>query len=144
MALSKNNKTFRPLSSINLSNFFNQVSKIPEATQAFLIVWYLTGNVFGLTRLKQRGFNNFQITNGVSLSLTIFAQRDIVSCIFCFLATIAFFLFLMQSFVLDCTEKKACLIHVKYITWIIAFQKSYSFQSSTTITSTSAFSPLFR
>ena len=63
-------------------NFFNQVSKIPDVIRASLLVWYSTGNVFLFTHLKQQGFNDFQITNGVSLSPTIFVQRDIVSHIF--------------------------------------------------------------
>ena len=29
----------------------------------------------------------------------------------------------MQSFFLSCMEKEACLIHVKYITQILAFEK---------------------
>ena len=85
VALSRNNKTFQPLRPKCLSNFFNQVSKIPDVIQTFLLAWYSTGNVFLFTRLKQWGFNDFQITNGVSLSPTIFVQRDIVSCIFAFL-----------------------------------------------------------
>ena len=66
---------------ISLTKFLKYLKSI----QVFLLAWYSTGNVFLFTCLNQQGFNDFQITNGVSLSPTIFVQRDIVSRIFDFL-----------------------------------------------------------
>ena len=71
---SRNNKTFQPLQPMHLLNFFNQVLKVPDVIQAFLLALYSICNVFLFTCLKKRGFSDFQITNGISLSPTVFPQ----------------------------------------------------------------------
>ena len=73
IVLSKNNNSW-PLWFIFLSNSFNQVSKIVfcyhDTQQALFSYWHAWSN---------------NITSGVSVSPTIFAQRDIYSHIFSFL-----------------------------------------------------------
>ena len=50
----------------------------PDVIQAFLLTWYSIGSASLLTCLKQGWFNNFQVTNGVSLPPTLFAERDMI------------------------------------------------------------------
>ena len=58
-------------------------------------------------------FNDFQITNCVTFSLTVFTQRDIVIFLLSYHHCI---LDLFDAkFYTQFTEKEACFVHVKYI-----------------------------